>query len=288
MSADMNMDSQTIPNGFQFSQGSLQDFSDCRRRFQLRYMQEVAWPAVQSEPAMENERSLQQGARFHHLVYQHLLGVPTERLTATIHSDDLRRWWENYLEYSGNLLAEKYRLYPEKTLNGPLGNYRLLAKYDLVAVTRSGKCTIFDWKTSRRRPRRTWLAERLQTRVYPYLLVQAGGGLMSHPNLAPEQVEMVYWFSEFPDQPERFVYDQAHYHADKEYLQGLIIELEGRAQKGNFPLTQDERQCAYCVYRSLCERGVQAGSLEALEASVQLEGDIEIDLDFEQVAEIEF
>ena len=72
----MDVDSQPreerLPPNFQFSQGSLQDFVDCRRRFQLRYIQGVAWPALQTEPAMENERSMQQGARFHHLVHQHL------------------------------------------------------------------------------------------------------------------------------------------------------------------------------------------------------------------------
>lgn len=288
MTESMNIDRLTIADGFQFSQSSLQDFIDCRRRFQLRYMLEVAWPALQSEPAMENERSLQQGARFHHLVYQHLSGIPHQKLSHSLHDEDIRRWWENYLGYTEHISNEQNRLYPEITMTAPMGNYRLLAKYDLVVVKSSGKCSIIDWKTSRRRPRRTWLAERLQTRVYPYLLVLAGAGLISAPNLAPEQVEMIYWFAEFPDQTERFVYDQAQYQADHEFLQDLLTELERRIQTGDFPLTQDERRCAYCVYRSLCERGTRAGTLEAWEAGIEAQGDMEIELNFEQVAEIEF
>ena len=58
---------------FQFSQANLQDFVDCRRRFQLRYLQHIAWPAIESEPVLENERFLQQGARFHRMIQQHLL-----------------------------------------------------------------------------------------------------------------------------------------------------------------------------------------------------------------------
>jgi hypothetical protein len=237
---------------------------------------------------MENELSLQKGARFHHLVYQHLLGVPAQRLSNSIHDEDLKRWWDNYIEYAEHLSNAQEKKYPEITLTVPLGNYRLLAKYDLVVITPTRECTIIDWKTSRRRPRRTWLAERLQTRIYPYLLVRGGSHLACVPNLPPEQVKMVYWFTEFPDQPESFVYDQAQYQADQKYLEGLLNELELRVQAGDFPLTQDERQCAYCVYRSLCERGTNAGLLDEMDAGIESQRDMEIDLNFEQVAEIEF
>ena len=42
-----------LPADFHFSQGSLQDYVDCPRRFQLRYMMKLAWPAVEAEPAVE-------------------------------------------------------------------------------------------------------------------------------------------------------------------------------------------------------------------------------------------
>ena len=40
---------------FRFSQGSLQDYVDCQRRFQLRYVVNQSWPDVQAEPLMELE-----------------------------------------------------------------------------------------------------------------------------------------------------------------------------------------------------------------------------------------
>jgi hypothetical protein len=45
------------------------------------------------------------------------------------------------------------------------------------------------------------------------------------------------------------------------------------------------RQCRFCNYRSLCDRGVKAGFLVDLERDLEPE---EIEIDLEQIAEIEF
>jgi PD-(D/E)XK nuclease superfamily len=222
----------SLPPDFQFSQGGLQDFVECRRRFQLRYLLRQSWPAVPSEPVLEMERYMQQGARFHRLLQQHRLGLPVERLAPLAQEQDLSRWWENYLHFSqgGGLQAlagEEARYYPEITLVAPLGPFRLLAKLDLLAVTPQGHALILDWKTSRKRPRRLWLAERLQTRVYPYLLTQAGAFLNAGTPFQPEQVEMVYWFADFPDQPERFPYTASAFQADLDYLAEMVASTAG-------------------------------------------------------------
>ena len=75
------MSASALPADFQFSQGSLQDFVYCRRRFQLRYLMQLAWPAVAAEPADEHDIQLRQGEAFHHLVHQHMLGLPIEQLS---------------------------------------------------------------------------------------------------------------------------------------------------------------------------------------------------------------
>jgi hypothetical protein len=248
----------TLPTDFQFSQGSLQDYVDCPRRFQLRYIQRLAWPAVEAEPPLENERHLQQGAAFHRLVHQHVLGLSPERLSSTITDEDLSRWWHNYLESGLTDLPTSH--YPEVVLSTPVNGHRLVAKYDLIAIdpVLSGACpersrrvegsgqrvdfgelsraVIVDWKTSRKRPQRKWLAERLQTRVYPYLLVRAGSHLKEGQPFQPEQVEMVYWFANFPDDPERFPYDAAQYDADGAYLASLIDEIKSLGDE-DFTLT---------------------------------------------------
>ena len=281
----------SLPPDFHFSQGSLQDFVDCQRRFQLRYLDHIAWPAVEAEPILENERHLQQGALFHLMVQQHLLGVPVERLTAMAQDEDLARWWENYLNAAPAVLDGE--CYPEFTLSAPFGASgvrRLVAKYDLVVVAPDGRALIFDWKTSRRRSPQSRLAGRLQTRVYPYLLVQAGADLNGGRPFEPGQIEMVYWFADFPDRPERFSYNAAQYAEDGGYLAGLLEQIATLSLgNGIFPLTEVEERCLFCVYRSLCDRGVAAGNLDDIDFDEpELDLSFEIDLDFEQIAEIEY
>lgn len=281
----------TLPDKFLFSQGSLQDFVDCRRRFQLRYINRLSWPALQAEPALDFERYLQQGALFHRMVQAYVLGVPQERLSGLIHDEDLERWWGNYLDYTKDLTGfgnlSGIRHHPEISLAAPLADFRLVAKFDLIVITPEKQAVIFDWKTSRKQPRRPWLAERLQTRVYPYLLVRAGAFLNQGTPLQPGEVEMVYWFADFPSQPERFAYSDEQFQADDDYITGLVETIQ-RLGEDQFPLTSDERRCVFCVYRSLCDRGVKAGGMEIFSEDLDAEEVFDIALDFEQIAEIEF
>jgi hypothetical protein len=122
--------------------------------------------------------------------------------------------------------------------------------------------------------------------VYPYLLVRAGSHLNEGEPFQPEQVEMVYWFANFPEDPERFPYDAAQYDADSDYLASLIEEIKS-LEDDDFPLTTQEWRCRYCPYRSLCRRGVRAGPFDEAESEPEETG-LQIALDFEQIAEIEY
>ena len=271
---------------FQFSQASLTDYVDCPRRFQLRYVLEQDWPAVESEPLIERERLADLGRRFHRLAQQHVHGLPAEELTRSASADsDLSRWWRNLLrlEAGGWRLdvdddAGRRRPLPprrqsEVALSIPFGQHRLLARYDMLA-SGDGRAVIVDWKTERRRPDRAALLRRLQTRVYRYVLAK------SDASLAPESIAMVYWFPEYPDEPEFLAYDSAQLADDDAYLLGLLGEIERRADD-IWPLTPDERKCRFCTYRSLCERGVAAGVAEVDEVDF----DLEIDLaDIDEIA----
>jgi CRISPR/Cas system-associated exonuclease Cas4 (RecB family) len=275
-----------LPDDFQFSQASLQDFVQCRRRFQLRYLQQVSWPALETEPALENEQRMQRGARFHRMIRQHLLGIPPERLTSLAEGDpDLAGWWANYL--TGAPAEIEGHIYPEVGLSSQIEGHRLVARYDLLVIQPEGGAVIFDWKTNQKHPKREWLAENLQTRVYPYLLVQAGAHLHEGRPFSPEQVEMVYWFAGYPDDPHRFPYSQDQYEADEEYLAALVKEIAGLGED-EFPLTEDLKRCQFCVYRSLCDRGVSAGALEDLEDALDFDPEADLDIDFDQIGEIEY
>ena len=275
---------------FQFSQSSLQDYVDCPRRFQLRYVLELAWPAVAAEPADEYEAIVRDGEAFHRLVQQHILGIIGDDV-ALEPGSNLAGWWANYLASPPPDLPSLR--YPELTLSAGLGQHRLIAKFDLVAIEPGRRAVIVDWKTSARRPRPGRLAARLQTRVYRYLLVVAGGALFAGVPLLPEQVEMIYWFADFPDEPERLPYDMTQFEADSRYLAELAAGAAARDDEV-FPLTTDVKRCMFCAYRSLCNRGVEAGDMtgadeDALAAEAEAAAtDWAAGFDFEQVGEVEF
>jgi hypothetical protein len=273
---------------FEFSQSSLQDFTDCRRRFQLRYLQHVAWPAVQAEPARENERHMQRGNRFHRLTQQFLLGVPESDLNRMAEADEdenLLRWWQNFLECIPAAL-EGAR-FVEVSLEAPLGQFRLVAKYDLVLLLPDGRAVIYDWKTAGKKPRRERLQQRLQTRVYPYLIVQAGAALNQGRSIQPEQVEMIYWFAEPGQTEERFSYDAARYTEDQHYLTNLLAQIRTLPAE-EFHMAESEQSCPYCVYRSLCRRGGKAGDVADLADEDAEPADAALEFDLEQIAEIGF
>lgn len=278
-----------LPAGIQLSQGSLQDYVDCARRFQLRYVRRLQWPATEAEPALENERHLRQGAAFHRLIRQHLLGIPGDALLSTVSAPELRRWLRSYLRHGPTgLPAERH---PEVVLSTSIGGRRLVARYDLIAVDEDGRALIFDWKTNRVRPRREWLAQRLQTRVYPHVLVSAGGALGDRDPPEAAQVSMVYWFANFPLEPEVFSYDAGCYQEDERYLLGLIEEIEETMadcpDHELLPRTDDESRCRVCRYRSLCRRGVEPGWREARGGETSDADLLGFDLEFEQIAELE-
>jgi hypothetical protein len=131
----------------------------------------------------------------------------------------------------------------------------------------------------------------MQTRVYSYLLVRAGAHLNGGQPLEAEQVEMIYWFANYPADPERIAYHTAQYKTDGEYLTALIEEITNRGE-GDWSLTTQEKHCTYCPYRSLCERGDRAGMFDEMDLESEMADEFDptggLEIDFEQIAEIEY
>lgn len=274
-----------LPDDFAFSQNNLQDYADCPRRFELRHIQRLEWPALQSEPVIELERRAEMGRRFHEMVQQSVLGIPPEKIAASVSDPELAAWWDEFTRSSVLLNLPGLRR-AEYTLSMPFEGYRLVAKYDLLSLDPGSRAVIVDWKTSNRPLLATYLANRLQTRVYPFLLATAGAALNQRQPVRPDQLEMIYWFTADPPNPVHFQYNDRQAAADREYLAGLVREIAAHPP-GSFPMTPDEKKCAYCVYRSLCDRGLRAGTtpddLEELGDSA-----ISVEIPFEQIGEIEF
>lgn len=273
------------------SQSSLQDYNDCPRRFELRYLQRLAYPAIETEPALENEKHQREGEQFHRLVQQYFVGIPAERVAKSTNTDNLQRWWQNFIndknlaslkDASANPARRLSGLRTEVTLSAPLGSFRLIAKYDLIAAE-GKKFYIYDWKTYRKRPKNEFLSIRWQTRVYRALLVQAGAFLNNNNPIAPEQIEMIYWFSDFPNDPARFPYSTDQFKRDWDAITRFAEEINNAS---SFPKTEDTNRCLYCPYRSYCNRGIRAG--DALDAELETEAEELFDINFEQIGEIEF
>lgn len=272
-----------MPELTTLSQSSLQDYNDCPRRFELRYLEQLAYPAIETEPALENEKHQQEGEYFHRLTQQYFVGIPVEQISKLANTPNLQRWWENFIN-AKNLsgLKDLTGFRTEVTLSAPLGKFRLLAKYDLIAKD-ADKVYIYDWKTYRKRPRNEWLAVRWQTRVYRALLVKAGEHLFGGRQIEPEQIEMIYWFTDFPNEPAIFPYKTDQFKRDWDALTKLAKEI---TTASSFPKTDEVSKCSYCPYRSYCNRGVRAG--DAGDAELETEAEELFDINFEQIGEIEF
>lgn len=274
-----------LPEDFQFSQSSLQDYADCPRRFQLRHLLVQPWPAPVSGEPVELEEHLERGSRFHRLVHQHTLGLDGSELALSIHDPVLAGWWQTYLTNPPREVSDSF-VRSEVVLSAPLAGHRLVAKFDLLAARPGQQMVVVDWKTVLERPSRQVLLARLQTQVYRYLAVAAGAAYFGGSAPAPDRVEMAYWFAAFDGATERFRYDSEQHQAYTNRLEELIAEIASPRAR-TWPLTPDARHCGRCRYRSLCERQVTPVLVGHLDAD--LDGGLPgLDLDLEQVAEIEF
>ena len=66
---------------------------------------------------------------------------------------------------------------------------------------------------------------------------------------------MRYWLANFPEQLwVEIGYSRSEHLDDQSRLLGLVQDIARRDGEGQFPKTEDERQCVYCVYRTLCLR----------------------------------
>ncbi len=251
------------PPVFQYSQNNLQDYVDCQRRFQLRHLLRQEWPAPLLEPLRDAERDRRMGEQFHRLIERFYLGLPVELPDES----PLTPWWNAFriqrLKLPGTIRK------PEALYSIPFKERRLTAKFDLVAIEPGMEVVLVDWKTSRFRPTRPNLAARMQTLVYLYVATEA---LAVDFGMAipPAAVKLIYWFANAPDEPEIFEYSSALHKDGKRRLEKLIKEIEGHTEP-IWPLTADLNQCRQCNYRSLCERGVEAASINERDAFESLD-----------------
>ncbi len=274
-----------IPD-FRFSAQALQDYSDCQRRFELRYIQKLDWPAEESQPYLEYEQFRQKGSLFHTCLDRYFHHVDPKAIENQLMDEELRTWWQNFLNFVEN--QNFINASSEIAFQTSLCNEVLMAKYDLLAQFADDTFTIFDWKTKagKHEPKKKFYAERMQTHIYPYVLSKAASHTAKNKFPLPAQINLVYWFPQFPEQSFSFPYSSATMQEDEQLLSALIDEIIWK-DRDSFDKTEEENRCKFCVYRSYCGRGEQAGDLFKGEAEFDFDLD-DLDLDIEKAEEISY
>jgi hypothetical protein len=270
-------------------QNKLTTFLTCQRRFYLRYRARLPWP----EPPLpaEQEEALSLGQQFHQLLERHFLGLPVA--DALGENGRLRHWWSQFQSHPPNLPPGK-RL-PEVSLTVPLDSVSgersplLVGRFDLVVLgeTKEGAPAvhIYDWKTGRPQPlaelRQSW-----QTRLYLALAVEGGRALFSVTDgrdsvnndklivksgqLAPETVQLTYWYVNAPDEPRTIGYSEAAHEQNWAELTAVAGQIMAGIEEEKtvfphqplatglpdplWPKTENWSHCAFCAYQAYCGR----------------------------------
>ena len=255
-----------------FSQSALSIFNNCRRRFRYRYLDGLYWPA---EWGMNEEvkNDLKQGKQFHLLAeryYSQTLGE------TVLSSNQLLQSWVNRLK---SFCSANNVVSAEQELRFQEDNLKLLAKYDLLKYDSSNnKFIIFDWKTDKKSLYEKDIESSMQSRFYLYLLFEAGYDYFAADYELKKMPKLIYWNPRYPEQVIQIDYSKDDFKKDKSYFKKLINEI---LNEEDFPLTDDLNKCRFCEYRPIC-RGKKTESKEIVEE------DLDLNLDWEAVEEIEF
>ncbi|MFZ3070740.1 MAG: PD-(D/E)XK nuclease family protein [Anaerolineaceae bacterium] len=244
-----------LPETFCFSQSNLQSYQNCPYQFYLRYVLKFKWPAPQTSDVLAFEKDRLAGTRFHQLIHQYYLGIdPVLLLQVAKNDPDLRLsiWFNTFITSIGKNL--KGTLFPESSLTIRINDQQLIAKYDLL-VQLDNSFTIYDWKTSRKRPANVWLAKQLQSHIFPLVLLEH-----VQQNLAQTtpDIRMIYWEVSEPDTPYIITYSSEQSQSDKQMVSSLMDQILN-TKASDFIRTSDIKHCRYCQYRSHCDRGITAG-----------------------------
>ena len=263
------------------SRNKLRSFLECQRRFQLRYVHKLAWPAQPAGAALS--AALERGQQFHRLLEQHFLGFDVAVSAET--DSNVIAWWQAFKRTPPHLPdGERF---PEMALSVPIapidgdGGHYLFGRFDLLILSETGG-HIFDWKTERNPRSAAQLRDDWQTRLYLTLLVEGAGGLGRQ--YKPEQMAITYWFAEAPEKSVTIRYDATQHTRNLAELKALVERVDRRMVAPNaiWPLTESLDTCRFCEFRSYCGRDVAVADPDLESAEMALE-DASFELQLEPV-----
>lgn len=237
------------------SRTRLASFMNCRRQYQLRFVERVAWP--EAPLSEETAAAVAHGQRFHQLLQRHFLNLPVQPEDET-----LRVWWNRFK--NSQLRFSNGRFLPETSLTIPITPstptrkvYLLNGRFDLLCIARNGNAPIahvFDWKTGKPQDVVT-LRNDWQTRLYLAMLAEGSGALrlVGDGRIPPENISLTYWYVDEPDAPRTIRYSAAHHQENWSALQVIVQQLDA-LDDAVWPLTDDLTRCRFCAYQIICGR----------------------------------
>lgn len=227
------------------TQTQISAYERCKRSYYLQYIRELAWP-VEKSPRKEMER----GADFHLLVRQLIMGFPESALLMPSDDEKIRAWMERFQQ--NHVLRGYEQIFAEKEATALFSGVLWLGKFDALALMQD-RITVYDWKTTGHRGDEADYLRSPQTRLYRFLAMTCaprllGGGMHRIP---AENIEMVYWFPEHPDEPVRLPYSEDAWQEDMTYLRLKARELCSEDET-DYPCTADGRRCRFCSFETYC------------------------------------
>lgn len=245
-----------MPPLLNLSQGQLNTFSQCPRKFQYLYLDSLTVP-----PDPQQQLSLAWGSQFHLLMQQRELALPVETLQAE--TADLQAAMAALVAAAPEVLAETTEppfRQSEHRRTLAFDGYLLTVIYDLLLLSAT-QGQILDWKTHLvpRNPDR--LAQDWQTRLYLYVLAET-------TDLSPAALSMTYWFVRCQDPqtqalaPQRVVipYSAPQHDRTRADLTQLLSQLSqtlaaARTHDQPFPQVDlSQGLCHRCPFALRCDR----------------------------------
>ena len=245
----------------QLNQGILQDFLECPRRFQLKMLDELSWPAAHTTQIVQFDQSVALGNQFHLLCHQFFSGMNKKDLEIGIDNPILLEMFQSFLPYGESLLDHQF--FSEQLIACSFLGHRLIAKFDLLVEIEPSRYLIVDWKTSPTKPSDETLAGRIQSILYPFIFRQAGHLLTGGSDLNPDSIQMQYWYPRCAEPETTFHYSNQNHQEVRDRLTIIISKINQLLLSSDiFPLTDERGLCNYCNFRSLCNRGISPGEFK--------------------------
>jgi hypothetical protein len=234
---------------FRLAQGQLELLTTCPRKFQHVILDQIGVPI-----APESQARMAWGDRFHLLMQQRELGITSHA------SEPLSQCVEALRTAAPELFEPALFRQSEHRRVLEWGGWSIATVYDLLILNPT-QAQIIDWKTYPQPQDTRKLAQRWQTRLYPFVLAET-------TDYAPEQIAMTYWFVQPDTAPQRWTlqYSSAQHQQTQQDLNQILEQLTAwvRDYERGILLPQvDEPYCLACPFAVRCQR-VQTEAMVAI------------------------